>query len=329
MKVSIIVPIYNVEKYLAECLDSLVNQTYKNIEIIAVIDGTKDNSEEIAINYQKKDDRIRIFSRSENKGLLATRQEGLTYAIGDYVTFVDSDDWIALNMVEKMIEIAEKTGSEIVKCGYCREFISKQEFFHVIDHNKTIYKNQFQEEFYPTLLETTKFNNICTELIRRNIINIDEIDTSVSMGEDLLFNLHLYPKIASITLLEECYYHYRYNEESITTSISLNKTMKNFEDLIIVNGAVEKLIKSQNNEALNQLFNTRMVKFLWDQSIRLVSIKEINRKKTIQLIKERLNTSVNIHKIESDSIKDKIIAYVVLTKKASWIYWYAKLVIYR
>lgn len=327
--VSIIVPVYNVEKYISQCLDSLVNQTYKNIQIIIVIDGTKDNSEKIVLSYAKNDSRIQIFSRSENKGLLATRQEGLSYATGDYITFVDSDDWIDLDMIEKMIYHVEKTNAEIIKCGYYREFENSQELFQLTPIDKTIYQKQFNDEFYPILLEKTSFNNICTELIKREIIDISKIDTSVSMGEDLLFNLYLYPKIKKVMLLEECYYHYRYNDNSITTNISLEKSIKNFTDLLKVNEMVKMIVIKQNDLNLKKLFDIRMIKFLWDQSIRIVSIKQLTRKESIKLIKERLETNINVNKMESRSIKDKIIAYAVLKKKASWIYWYAKLVVYR
>ena len=99
--VSIVVPIYNVEKYLSKCIDSLISQTYKNLEIILVNDGSTDQSGEIAQQYAKQDSRIRYIVQ-KNKGLGGARNTGLEYAKGNYILFIDSDDYIRNNMVEKM-----------------------------------------------------------------------------------------------------------------------------------------------------------------------------------------------------------------------------------
>lgn len=106
-KVSVIVPVYNVEKYLRQCLDSIINQTYRNLEIVLVDDGSPDNSGTICDEYEQKDSRIRVIHR-ENGGLSAARNSGLDIATGEYVAFVDSDDWLADTFVEKLCEKAEK-----------------------------------------------------------------------------------------------------------------------------------------------------------------------------------------------------------------------------
>ena len=116
-KVSVLVPVYNVEKYLSKCLDSIVNQTYKNIEIIIINDGSTDSSLEIASFYASKYDFIKVFSY-DNAGISKTRNRALEQASGDYYLFVDSDDYIDLDMIEKMVACAKETNSEIVTCGY-------------------------------------------------------------------------------------------------------------------------------------------------------------------------------------------------------------------
>lgn len=107
-KVSIIIPIYNVEQYLAQCLDSVINQTYKNIEIICVNDCSLDNSFRILDEYSKNDKRIKIINRENNGGLSAARNTGLDNASGKYIYFLDSDDWIDLDYIEKMLNAADK-----------------------------------------------------------------------------------------------------------------------------------------------------------------------------------------------------------------------------
>ena len=103
MKISIIIPVYNVENYLAECLNSVVNQTYRNIEIIIVNDGSTDNSFSIIQQYQLQDERIKIINQ-ENQGLSAARNAGMKVASGEYLWFVDSDDYVAINACEEFVK---------------------------------------------------------------------------------------------------------------------------------------------------------------------------------------------------------------------------------
>lgn len=113
MKVSVIVPVYNVEKYLKRCLDSIINQTYKNIEIILVNDGSKDNSRNICEEYEKKYENISLINQ-ENGGLSAARNTGLKYVKGEAVTFVDSDDWLELDAIEYYVESMKKHNVDMV-----------------------------------------------------------------------------------------------------------------------------------------------------------------------------------------------------------------------
>lgn len=112
-KVSIIVPVYNVEKYLKRCVDSIIEQSYKNLEIILVDDGSKDNSFSICKEYESKDSRVRIFHK-ENEGLGLTRNYGIEKSTGEYITFVDSDDYLTLDAVETMVEKAAVTNADVV-----------------------------------------------------------------------------------------------------------------------------------------------------------------------------------------------------------------------
>jgi len=117
MKISVIVPIYNVEKYLKKCLDSIVNQTYKNLEIILVNDGTKDSSGEIAVEFAEIDKRIIIINQ-ENAGLSAARNSGIEISTGDYISFIDSDDYVSLNYFELLARGAKEFNADIVTCPY-------------------------------------------------------------------------------------------------------------------------------------------------------------------------------------------------------------------
>lgn len=121
--ISIIVPVYNVEKYVRKCLDSVVNQAYKDLEILIVDDGSTDGSGKICDEY-KKDDRVKVF-HTENRGLSAARNYGIDRAHGEWIGFVDSDDWIEPDMYEVLLKSALETDADIVECGVYTEYSNK------------------------------------------------------------------------------------------------------------------------------------------------------------------------------------------------------------
>ena len=121
--ISVIVPVYNVEPYLRKCLDSIINQIYRDLEIIVVDDGSTDGSGAICDEYKEKDDRIKVF-HTANRGLSAARNLGLDNATGDWIGFVDSDDWIEPDMYSALIKCAEETGADLVECGCYTDFAS-------------------------------------------------------------------------------------------------------------------------------------------------------------------------------------------------------------
>lgn len=120
-KISVIVPIYNVEKYLNKCIDSIVNQTYKNLEIILIDDGSTDGSGDICDEYAGRDMRIKVFHQ-ENKGVVAARKVGIKNATGEYIGFVDGDDYIDSNMFAELYHLINKKEADIVSSGWKREY---------------------------------------------------------------------------------------------------------------------------------------------------------------------------------------------------------------
>ena len=122
--ISVIVPVYNVEPYLRKCLDSIVNQTYRDFEILIIDDGSTDGSGRICDEYAEKDSRIKVF-HTENRGLSCARNLGLAEAKGEWIGFVDSDDWIEPDMYEVLIRRAEETGADVVECSHYKELDGK------------------------------------------------------------------------------------------------------------------------------------------------------------------------------------------------------------
>lgn len=161
-KISIIVPVYNVAPYLRQCLDSLVGQTYRNIEIICVNDGATDESGEILAEYAAKDSTIKVISQ-KNAGLSAARNVGFSFATGDYVMYVDSDDWIDLETCETAVAIAVKHKADIVFWPYIREFQNAQ-------RPKTLFYDDYivfdEEEFFTQAEELLPVIKYATRRVR-------------------------------------------------------------------------------------------------------------------------------------------------------------------
>ncbi len=142
-KISVIIPIYNTEKHLRQCLDSIINQTLKEIEIICVNDESTDGSLDIVNEYAQKDERIKIINK-KNNGAAAARNTGMDHAAGEYIGFVDSDDWIALDMYEKLYENAKSYNSDIVMCPL-KVYNDSTNEFEQPDHTCTL--EHFSEKF--------------------------------------------------------------------------------------------------------------------------------------------------------------------------------------
>ena len=210
IKVSIIVPVYNVEKYLEKCLDSLVNQTLKEIEIIVVNDGTKDNSQEIIDKYTKKYPKKVKGYIKENGGLSSARNYGLKYAKGDYIAFVDSDDYVELDMYEKMYNKAISDNFDIVACDLLYVYDNKKVDAFSNLNNDILTKEEIKKcmiNIYPSA-----WNKIYKkELFKHNIYFKDSV-----WFEDVEFLYRLISKVNSIGVVHEKFYNYVQREGAIT-----------------------------------------------------------------------------------------------------------------
>lgn len=267
-KLSVIVPVYNVEKYLERCLDSLINQTLKDIEIIVVNDGSTDNSLDILTKYAKFDSRINIIDK-ENSGVSDCRNIAMKQVRGEYLTFVDSDDWIDINTFQIMYTEAEKEKSDLVMCTYMREFEnhSKEKMFNlpkiVVYENKEI-KNLHRKLFGPIdnelgnpegldSLGTVWAKLYKVDVIKKNNIEFEDLNV-IGSNEDGLFNIYVFNRINKAVFINKPLYHYwRDNPTSITSGynsklknkwINLFKLMREF---IEINNLDDSYINALNN----------------------------------------------------------------------------------
>lgn len=216
--ISVIVPIYNAEKYLNKCLASIVNQTYRELEIILVNDGSTDESLAICKKYEQDDDRIVVINK-RNEGVVRARKDGIRIARGEYITFVDADDWIDITTYEKLY-----TGkADIISYGLTEEYENYSK-------NKTdkiepgLYeKKRIQDQIIPNMLSSVIFfefgmlPNLVCKLIKKSLLleTIDDVSDNVTIGEDVDFFFRTVYKAESVLIKTDVLYHYRQHQKSM------------------------------------------------------------------------------------------------------------------
>lgn len=222
-KVSIIVPVYNVEKYLRECIESILAQTYKTYELILVDDGSPDLCPIICDEYARIDKRIKVIHK-ENGGISSARNLGLKEANGDYILFVDSDDYIEKNMLFNLVNIASATNADIVQCNYIR---TKRGYkFENIDNSRYKYSMEDNTDAIKSLItwEGKTDSIVWNKLYKRSVIGNVLFDEMLCMNEDTMFNLIVYQVAKVIVILNAVSYAYVINENSIITKgLTLDK----------------------------------------------------------------------------------------------------------
>ena len=231
IKCSIIVPIYNVEKYLRQCVDSLIHQTYRNLEIILVDDGSPDACSQICDEYVAKDDRVKVIHK-ENSGVSSARKAGIDISSGEYIMTIDGDDWLDLNTVECCIKaILEKNTVGCVLFPYVREyrehssevhFFNGDQFFEDKEAKSKVYRRIFgllgEELSGPE--QADSLVSCCMKLYRADFAkrgrwyDIKEVGSS----EDALFNMYALADCNSYVYLDKCFYLYRKIEGTITST---------------------------------------------------------------------------------------------------------------
>ena len=289
---SIIVPIYQAEKSLRNCIQSILRQTMSNFELLLIDDGSKDKSSLICKEYLQKDKRIRFFEKS-NSGVSETRNLGIKKARGKYIQFVDSDDTLVDCMCERMINTAEENNCELVICGYKKcegslnEVINYENLFiNNMNNSGEIFGNLYVKE-----LISTPWN----KLFLKSKIK-EYFDKKLSLGEDLVFNLEYMRNISSISIISDPLYNYFINRK-----IALKQLYKRTNYETILRGYTEVIAfcdeifgVKYNSNLINQYF----VKFVQGCFLAIVANKDNSTKLKLQQIKqivynEKLNSVCN------------------------------------
>ncbi len=263
--ISVIIPVYNVEKYLRQCLDSVINQTFKDIEIIVINDCSTDNSLQIIEDFADKYNNIKVINNKKNEGLYKTRNIGLEIAAGQYIGFVDSDDYIEKNMYEIMYLKAKDTNADIISCNYfiifCntkgKETLKKIDFSHSIQLLE-ISKNKLvgaEDILFDTPVSWNK-------IFRKDFLTKNRIkfDSEIKTTYDAYFNRICFFKADKIVYIPDFLYFYRkFRKESIRNK----KDIKNIHDFFTVSQSLINYVKENNLKNVLPYCNYIAIKTLY------------------------------------------------------------------
>lgn len=329
--VSVIVPVFNVEKYLKQCLDSLINQTYKNIEVIMVDDGSTDTSGEICDDYEKKYVNFKVVHK-ENAGLGMARNTGLEFANGEFVTFLDSDDYLESDCIEVLYTSLLNQNVDMCKGGFKRTLDSGEIILDRKYDNEIYAGNSAKLELLPRMIGSSPTGHdsiemcVCGALYRSSLIkqnNLKFPSERELISEDLVFNLEYMQYANGACTIERTGYNYRINLQSLTTSYRADRFEACRHFYLVMK---EKLLTLGYNE--NVLLRLDKMLFIYLR----MCFKQLNtdicgltNQESIHKIKEICNDnvvrdSINSYPIRMLGFKQALFIYLIKAKLARTIH---------
>lgn len=271
-KVSIIIPAYNIAPYLERCLESVRHQTYKELQIIIVDDGSADQTGQIADSFAERDKRFQVIHK-ENRGVSAARKTGLEKAEGDYIGFVDGDDYIEPEMYEKLVELAVEYGADIAHCGYQMVFPDRVDMYHGTKQLKV-------QDTYTGVKDLLEGNlvepGLWNKIYRRKLFNQINYDENIVINEDLLLNYFLFHRSEKAVFIDVPYYHYMVRKNSASTSDwNEHKVM----DPVRV---LEKMRREEKDQELRALIDNRYIY----QLVRVIIFRSNDNKTLLRKLRQ-------------------------------------------
>lgn len=323
-KVSIIIPVFNGEEHIQNCINSIINQTYKNIEIIIINDGSLDSTKIKCEELSRKDTRIKLINQ-KNAGPSVARNTGIENASGNLIQFVDVDDSIKPNMVSKLVEKIDSE-TDLVICGY--DTINQVNGKVIMKNNCDGINKRFHfaefKQFFVKFYDLTILRQPWNKIYKKEIISNNQIrfDSRVKNAEDLLFNLEYYEKCNNVQIIDESLYRY---SVGISNSLTSNYKADFFENrkevyIEIFNFLSRNNIKSGNkffydffleiNKCFSNLFHKN------SPMNRIEKLYEINKIIKDTFVKQILQLT------ELELIKEKFLKYLVANEKDGFIYYF-------
>lgn len=326
IKVSCIVPVYKVKKeFLKRCIESLIEQTLKNIEIILIDDGSPDECGEICDKYARVDYRIKVIHQ-KNKGLAGARNSGTIEAKGKYITYIDGDDFIYRDGLEKLYIIAEKNNCDIVRGQFYKKFPSREEKIECknIEKNKVYNENEIFYLKKHVLDFTANISSACGAIYKRELIIKNEIFNNERLkqgSEDVEFSFRLYDYAKRVVISSEYFYNYIYNENSISAFSSDENNLKVVECFREILKNIDRETNNKNKKELIKQFNIRLQYVIVTTAISGIFHPdnkdnfENKRKKIQQFLKiDIIKESFKYKFINKVDIKRKVILFLLKFK---------------
>lgn len=336
MLISIIVPVYNVERYLRECIDSLINQTYKKIEIIIVDDGSTDNSGKICDEYEKKNKNIKVIHK-KNEGLGFARNTGLEYVNGEYVTFVDSDDYVDNNFIEELYKNIITKNIDICKSGFKR-IDNNHNILEIRKYDNKIYneketKNIFIPRMIGSLPDKKDSIEMCVTgtLYKTSYIldfKIKFPSERVIISEDLFFNIDYAQNINKACTIDYVGYNYRYNPSSLSKKYRKDRFEASKYFYLELKKKLEFL--GYDNETLLRLSRIFFIYIKICISQERYQTSNRKYKDSLKTISKICNDSlvqeiINDYPINKMGVKQRIFIYLIKYKLLNTIYFLASI----
>ncbi|MBQ4529140.1 MAG: glycosyltransferase family 2 protein [Lachnospiraceae bacterium] len=254
--ISVIVPVYNCEEKLNRCVESILNQSYNKLEVILVNDGSTDGSLEICNQYGKTDSRIKVVDK-ENAGVSAARNTGIEHAQGEYIQFVDSDDYIEKDMCKILVKAMEESAADMVLSGFCHRYLN-EDIIKVPEQeiNGTLNRTEFATSFLG-FYQKGFLNMPWNKLYKRELVK-EKFPENLSLGEDLLFNLKYLEKVEKIAIVKEPLYYYI--QERGNTNLSAKKRENKLEIAEYISRETEKFYHDNlHQQGGEEIIYSRMV----------------------------------------------------------------------
>lgn len=278
--ISVIIPAYNIEKYIERCVESVRQQNYTNLQIIIINDGSTDQTGKILDNLAKKDFRIKVLHNS-NEGVSAARNAGLDVADGEYIGFVDGDDYIETVMYEKLIELVETYNADIAHCGYQMVFPDRVDLYYGTEQLKI----QDRTTGIKDLIEGTFVEpGLWNKLYSKRVLSELRLDPAIKINEDLLLNYFAFSKSRKAVFYDKPYYHYMIRKNSASTS-DWNKS-KLLDPVIVL----ETMYEVEKQEELKNIIGNRYVY----QLMRTVIFQSKKNSKELKELKKELRRKLEI-----------------------------------
>lgn len=322
-KISVIVPIFNASKSIKKCIESIINQTYKNIEIILINDGSEDNTLEIINDYKEKDERIKVINKA-NSGVANTRNVGIEIATGQYIMFVDSDDYIDVNYIYEMHNELVKNDSDVAVSGMTSCENNEKKI------KKIIYKNescnlQFSE-IISEIINKLTFCSACKTLIKKELLTNNKIrfDENLKYCEDMIFSFNMLKKATKIRYVNSTGYYYVFSKNSATNKTDIKSINKYCQDNYYAFNYIKNNTQCENylisNRVLTKI-NIAIKKVIYSDKITYKLFKnEATKIYNKYLVETGIEKSFNVSEINYET-KFNLILIKLLLKRNYFIYY--------